>query len=135
MNELIFTTCALGIGAIASLLLIFYFLKKKRQHKDFLLAIVTFSLLFVISSYGSYLFLQDTINLKRNNTISTSGGCEIVILEEGGRFGTPSQIQVTVNNITIGADKEKFSDLKEGLYSCEVKYVEQTQTLIEITVK
>ena len=135
MNDLIFNTCAFVIAAIVSLALLLYFLKNKRQHKDFLLCVISFSVLFLFSLYAISISLPDVIEIANGNEQSKSGECEIVFLEDiGGRFGTSNLLQVTVGNLTVEANLEEFPHLEEGLFSCEIKYAEQSETLIDIVV-
>jgi len=135
VNDLIFYTCAFGIAAIVSLALLVHFLKNKRQHKDFLLCVVSFSILFLFSLYAISIFLPDAIEISNGNVKSKSGECEIVFLEDmGGRFGTSNILQVTIENLTVGADLEAFPNLEEGIFSCEIMYAEKSTQLIDIVV-
>lgn len=135
MSDLIFTTTAFGIGAIISLLLLFHFLKNKRQHKDFLLGVFSFCILSIFSLYGCYLFLGDTIGLAKGDIASTSGKCEIFILEDvGGRFGTSNILQVNVDDVLAEADPEDFPDLEEGIFNCTIEYTRKTQSLLTIEI-
>lgn len=135
MDDLIFYTCAFLLAAVVSLALLFHFLKNKRQHKDFLLGVVSFSVLFLFSLYGFSIFFSDAIEISNDNAKSKSGECEIVFLEDmGGRFGTSNQLQVTIEDLTVGADLEEFPNLEEGIFSCEIKYAEKTTQLIDIVV-
>lgn len=135
MSDLIFTTTAFGIGAIVSLLLLFHFLKNKRQHKDFLLGVFSFCILSIVLLYGSYLSLADTIDLAKGEVASTGGKCEIFIMEDiGGRFGTSKILQVNVDNVTVEANAEDFPDLEEGIFNCTIEYTRKTQSLLTIEI-
>lgn len=136
MNDLIFNTCAFGIAAIVSLALLVHFLKNKRQHKDFLLGIFSFSILFIVSLYGVSICLPDVIEIGNGNAKSKNGQCEIFFLEDiGGRFGTSNLLQVNIENLTLEADLENFPDLEEGIFSCEIKYGEHSESLVDIVIK
>lgn len=136
MNELIFTTLALIIGTIVTLYILIYLIRTKRKHKDFAISVTILGAFFIVLSYASYFSMLDTIDLNKENTSATNGACEIVFLENlGGRFGGYNLIQVNVNNITVEAEMENFPDLEEGIFQCEINYLENTQTLLDIHLK
>lgn len=135
MNELLNVVIFSIIGAIVSLSIVVLFFKKKKNHKDFKAVVFTFSLFLLICLYLSVTGLIDIINIKNGN-VQSSGMCKIVEFNNvGGRFGSESFFQIIVNDITVEADHEEFSYLKEGNYECTIQYGENTLKLINIEFK
>ncbi|MEK4628017.1 hypothetical protein MKZ17_07390 [Solibacillus sp. FSL R7-0682] len=136
MNEFTYTTLFLILGTLVTLYILIYMIRKKREHEDFAISVTILGALFVALSYASYYSILDTIDLNKENIATINGTCEIVFLENiGGRFGEYNLIQVNVDNISVEAEMGKFPELEEGIFQCEINYLENTQTLLNINLK
>ena len=121
-----------SLGFIATVFLIVYFIKKQRNHKDFWIVIVGFSIFGLICFSLVIVYLLDLPKLLKGDLQTESGVCEIVDLGSGGRFGSDNGLQISVNNVTVSASRVEFEWLKEGKEKCTIKYLNTTERLIEI---
>ncbi|QPA54985.1 hypothetical protein [Lysinibacillus sphaericus] len=132
MNDLLITVIFSVLGSIISLGILIVFLKKKSNNKDFISVIITFTFLSLICLYLSVTGLIDIVDAKNGNSQSSSGMCKIVKIEDFGRFGGDSFFQIIIDDITVEADAEEFSFLKDGTYECTIQYGEISHRLIDI---
>lgn len=112
--------------------MIIFFIKKQRNHNDFLIAIIGFSIFGLLCFSLVMGYLLDLPKLLKGDLKTESGVCEIVDLGSGGRFGTDNSLQISVNNVTVSTSRDDFEWLEEGKEKCTIKYLNTTEQLIEI---
>lgn len=95
--------------------------------KPFILTILLILSLTITCIYG-----YDFIHLKRDNTKYTSGICLVQFIRGGKSIDTT---EVTIKDKIYKIKSEKYSDLPDGTYSCELRYLPLTKIVFESNIK
>lgn len=133
MSGLYLTAIFSAIAIISLSFIIYYFIKKKRTHKDFY-SVVIFCLVFsLLSLYLLTINLIDIFNFHLGEIHTAEGSCEIYYFEPSHR--DPGRYDISIDDLNLTADTNDFSFLKEGTVACKATYLKATGTLIDIDLK
>ena len=120
------------VGLILCILIPIYFVKKKRDHKDFYLVMITATFMGIICLLLVIWDTEDYIATKNKNFETASGQCDVTEFETASKVATHElHVQINGDLVVIG-EFDDFSDVEQGTYQCTVKYIKKSRTLYDI---
>lgn len=133
MTSIYSTAFFSGIGLISLIFIIRYFIKKQRAHKDFYIVVITCGFFSILSLYLVVTTVIDIVNYHSGKVHTAEGICEIYFFEPD--FRAPGRYDIWVDDLSLTANPDDFSYLKEETTACKVTYLKATGTLIDIELK
>lgn len=105
-------------------------LQSKNQNK---VPVIMLGVLMVFTFIVSSIYSIDFYYLKTEQTKSTVGACTLEFVRWSGN--SIDTTKVTIENKTYSIKSERFKNIADGIYYCEITYLPVTKIVTEISIK
>ena len=120
------------IGLIICTSIVVFFVKKKREHKDFYAVVITTIFLGILCLLLTIWETEDYVSIKNKKFQTYSGECVVTEFESTGRTSIHELHVEIKGDLVVFGDFDDFRNVKQGTYQCTVKYIEKSRTLYDI---